>query len=253
MQLFIQAGIACLALTEGSQPHHADAAFSWKASRTLDPVALSAAQSRHSDSTTMSGRRRWHINIALPKISTHEAPAEAAQVAPAEGAPSEAKTFSAPREGALQEAPPLPKQAVKQPDAAGPIGPPPPIPTGPTGPSQEAKDATIAAKKASAAAQAAVAAASAAAKTPSVEAKIASTAATAAASAAVTATQTAQAAMRIAKEASDKLDQLHDILKSAAQAHSKELSNVKVNAPMIPRVIEAAPSPSMSPGPAPMR
>eukprot|EP00746_Dinoflagellata_sp_MGD_P019121 gnl/MRDRNA2_/MRDRNA2_144426_c0_seq1.p1 gnl/MRDRNA2_/MRDRNA2_144426_c0~~gnl/MRDRNA2_/MRDRNA2_144426_c0_seq1.p1 ORF type:complete len:254 (+),score=63.95 gnl/MRDRNA2_/MRDRNA2_144426_c0_seq1:53-814(+) len=253
MQLCIQATLACLASAGFSRPPHDDnPAFSWKASRTLDPVALSAMQSGRRDSSMMSGRRRWHIDISLPQVATREAPAEAATTAttPGEGAPAEATTFSAPREGALEEPPAAAPTAVVSPEVASPGVP---MPAVATGPSQEAKDAQIAAKAASAAAAQAVVAAAAAAKTPSVEAKIASSAASAAASAAVTATQTAEAAMRIAKEANDKLDALHNVLKSAAAAHSKELSDVKVNPPLIPRIIPMAPSPAASPSPAAMR
>lgn len=252
MQLFIPAAIACLAWVGFSRPNRDAATFSWKASRNLDPVALSAAQSGHGESTMMSGRRRWHIEVALPQVATREAPAEAApteaaaQAAPGEGAPAEAQTFSAPREGALEE----PKGGAKVDPGTGAIAPVPPSPTA-TGPSQEAKDAQIAASSANVAAKAAVAAAAAAAKTPSREAKIASTSAVAAATAAATATQTAEAAMRIAKEANDKLDALHNILKSAAAAHSHELNDVKVNPPMIPRQIPMPPAPASSPAGAP--
>lgn len=270
MKLFSQAAIACLFSAQFAWSHNVDApALSWRASRTLDAVAISARQSANranrAESTMSSGRRRWHIDITLPQVGIFEAPGEApseAVAAPSEGAPAEAAAFSAPREGAPQAPPPaMAGTAAGQLLPGGAGGTPPPcmawgcttLPPIPAGPSKEAVAAHAAAAKSSVVAGAAVAAAAAAAKTPSMESKIASTAASAASAAAVTATQTAEAAMAIAKAANAKLDELHGILKAAAQAHSQEMSDVRVNPPLIPRQIPMGPSPAASPAPAMMR
>jgi len=194
----------------------------------IDPATLMKTDDSVGVATAPEQRSPAFLQVAARKVLVGAAPSEAAVAASAPLAPAEgtaAVVPQAPSESA-------PAGVATPPGVAPAVAPAAPAKI--SGPSGTAMDAALAAQQAKAAADAAAAA--------SPTAMQAIDGAAAAQAVAVQAQKIAKDALRMAEHASKKVDQMHQQMRDAAQAHAAELNKVDIPPPKMP---PPAPVPTM--------